>query len=158
MDKPGVDFINCFTPYAYLLCLALNFCARKKLLKSWVQSEKSLAHGANQFMKLISDLFRFLQEMMARKLTQIWTNHLCPTKIVKTKNMTIIQKNCNLKLYMFSYFNQVQYVLPDLRLNKLLNKKRASQPRGLERQCKTFETTRSGRFRVRILARDGKLS
>ena len=29
----GVDFINCFAPYADLLRLALNFYASKKLLK-----------------------------------------------------------------------------------------------------------------------------
>ena len=34
--KPGVDFINCFVPYSYLLHLAPNFCASKKLLKSYV--------------------------------------------------------------------------------------------------------------------------
>ena len=34
-ERPGVNFMNCFEPYAYLLRLALNFCTSKKLLKSW---------------------------------------------------------------------------------------------------------------------------
>ena len=33
--QPAVDFINCFAPYVYLLRIAMNFCACKKLLKSW---------------------------------------------------------------------------------------------------------------------------
>ena len=33
--RPRVDFIKGFAQYAHLLCLALNFCTSKKLLKSW---------------------------------------------------------------------------------------------------------------------------
>ena len=49
--RPGVDFINCFTPYAKLSRLAPNFCAGKKLLKSWAQGTKVRRRGAIPFMK-----------------------------------------------------------------------------------------------------------
>ena len=51
----GVDFINCFAPYAKLSCLALNFCASKKLLKSWAQGLKVGRRGAKPIMKLTPD-------------------------------------------------------------------------------------------------------
>ena len=41
--RQGVDFINCFTPYAKHSCLAPNFCPSKKLLKSWAQGRESWA-------------------------------------------------------------------------------------------------------------------
>ena len=50
--RSGVNFINCLTPYAEFLCLALNFCTSKKLLKSWAQGAKVGHKGAKQLMKL----------------------------------------------------------------------------------------------------------
>ena len=38
-------------PYAYLLDLAPNFCAIKKLLKSWAQGAKVGCRGTKPFMK-----------------------------------------------------------------------------------------------------------
>ena len=43
---PGVDFINWFAPYAYLLLFGPNFCTSKKLLKSWGQGLKVGRRGA----------------------------------------------------------------------------------------------------------------
>ena len=59
--RTGVDFINCFAPYAYLLRFAPNFCASKMLLKSGAQSANSLAQGVNQFMKLTPGLIWILK-------------------------------------------------------------------------------------------------
>ena len=39
----GVNFINCFAPYADLLCPMPDFYATKKLLKSWAYRANSLA-------------------------------------------------------------------------------------------------------------------
>ena len=49
--QPGVDFINCFGPYAHLLRLTPNFHASKKLLKSWAYGAKVGHRGAKPFMK-----------------------------------------------------------------------------------------------------------
>ena len=48
----GVNFINCFMPYAELWRLAPNFCASKKLLKSWALGVKVGRRGAKLFMTL----------------------------------------------------------------------------------------------------------
>ena len=45
MTDQGVDFINCFEPYADLLCLALNFCASKKAPKKLGIEPKQLGAG-----------------------------------------------------------------------------------------------------------------
>ena len=49
--SPGVNFINCFAPYAKISRLAPKFCASKKLLKSWAQGAKVGRRGAKRFMK-----------------------------------------------------------------------------------------------------------
>ena len=48
----GVNFINCFAPYTYLLHPALNFNATKKLLKSWAMGTNGQTQGAKPIMKL----------------------------------------------------------------------------------------------------------
>ena len=49
--QPGIDFIKSFAPCAHLLHLAPNFCANKKLLKSWAQGAKVGCRGTKLFMK-----------------------------------------------------------------------------------------------------------
>ena len=70
LEQKGVDFINCFMPYAELSRLAPNFCASKKLLKSWAQGAKVWRRGAKPFMK----------STLGGKITlwTVWSSHFLP--------------------------------------------------------------------------------
>ena len=49
---PGVDFINCFASYAYLLRLAPNFCASKNLSKGLSVERKYLGAEGKSVYKI----------------------------------------------------------------------------------------------------------
>ena len=68
----GVNFINCFTPYAELPRLAPNFCASKKLLQSWAQGAKVGRRSPKPYMKstpglLISENIQLTDFIIVRK-------------------------------------------------------------------------------------------
>ena len=70
----GVDFIKGFAPCAHLLRLAPNFCASKKLLKSWVQGAKVGRRGAKLFIKSTPSRtdIKLRDEFGKRNTVRIW--------------------------------------------------------------------------------------
>ena len=71
-----VNFINCFAPYAYLLRIAPNFCASKKLLKSWGQSAKLILYLFCTDVSLLCYKTNLLNEFIIRKKGKMYMLHV----------------------------------------------------------------------------------